>query len=389
VINEDHAGLDAAALARLQASIEADVEAGSYDGANIIVARHGEIGLNASIGFADRKADRPAADTDVYRVLSLSKAFTNALVLPAIDRGQLALTTRVVDVIPEFFGRDRFRMARKDRVNLAHLLTHRAGLVVSPTPVPYDELGDLDKVIDAICQLDVVGEPGKTLNYSPALNHALMGEMVRRVTGADSVRELMQRNLFAPLSMTSSALGAPKAWADRYVPLKASYPEGGWLSAHDVEVMDEVISEDAQLPWVGAVSTAADVHRFAEMLRREGELDGARVLSPAILDLATTLHTGDLPNDLYRMLAEARGWDVPPGNFGLGFALRGTGTHATFFGATTSPRTHGNYGAGSTLFWVDPERQMTFVCLTAGVMEESENVLRFQRLSTMAAAAAI
>jgi CubicO group peptidase (beta-lactamase class C family) len=389
VINEDHAGLDSAALARLQAAIEADVEAGSYDGANIIVSRHGEVGLNASIGFADRKTGRAAADTDVYRVLSLSKAYTNALVLQAIDRGQLALTTRVVDVIPEFFGRDRFRMGRKDRVNLAHLLTHRAGLVVSPTPVPYEDLGDLDKVIDAICQLDVVGEPGTTLNYSPALNHALMGEMVRRVTGADSVRDLMQRELFTPLGMTSSALGAPRSWADRYVPLKASYPEGGWLSAHDVEVMDEVISEDAQLPWVGAVSTASDVHRFAEMLRRQGELDGARVLSPAILDLATTLHTGDLPNDLYRMLAEARGWDVPPGNFGLGFALRGTGTHATFFGATTSPRTHGNYGAGSTLFWVDPARQLTFVCLTAGVMEESENVLRFQRLSSMAAAAAV
>ena len=60
MINEDHAGLDGAALARLQASIEADVEAGDYDGANIIVARHGEIGLHASIGFADRTAARAA-----------------------------------------------------------------------------------------------------------------------------------------------------------------------------------------------------------------------------------------------------------------------------------------------------------------------------------------
>jgi CubicO group peptidase (beta-lactamase class C family) len=389
VLNEDHPGLDAAALRRLQAAIEADVEAGTYDGANLVVARDGEVGLQASIGFADRRAARPATEDDVYRVLSLTKAFTNALVLQAIDRGQLALTTRVVDVIPEFYGRDRFRVGRKDRVNLAHLLTHRAGLVVTPTPVPYEELGDLDRVIDAICQLDVVGEPGTTLNYSPALNHALMGEMVRRATGAGSVRELMERELFAPLGMRSTALGAPKQWADRYVPLRASFPDGGWLSASDVEVMDDVITEDAELPWVGAVATAADVHRFAEMLCRQGELDGTRVLSPAILDLATTLHTGDLPNDLYRALAEARGWDVPPGNFGLGFALRGTGTHATFFGSTTSPRTHGNYGAGSTLFWVDPERRMTFVCLTAGVMEESENVLRFQRLSTMAASAAV
>jgi hypothetical protein len=40
------------------------------------------------------------------------------------------------------------------------------------------------------------------------------------------------------------------------------------------------------------------------------------------------------------------------------------------------------------LFWVDPARDLTFVCLTAGVIEESKNVLRFQTLSQMAAAAA-
>ncbi|WP_245654394.1 serine hydrolase domain-containing protein [Streptomyces violens] len=389
MINEDHSGLDAAALRRIQTAIESDIEAGRYDGANIIVSRRGEIGLQASIGWSDRKAGRTAAPEDIYRIFSMTKAFTNVLALQAIDRGELALTTRVVDVIPEFYGRDRFRTARKDRVNLAHLLTHRAGLVTTPTPLPYDELGDLGEVVDAICQLDVVGEPGTTLNYSPALNHALIAEMVRRATGAECVRDLMKREIFEPLGMDSTALGAPRKWAEHYVPVRASFPDGGWLSTADIEVMEEIITEEAEMPWVGAVSTVEDIHSFAEMLRRRGEYDGKRVLSPAILDLATTNQTGDLPNDLYRGLAEARGWDVPPGNFGLGFALSGTGTHASFFGSATSPRTHGNYGAGSTLFWVDPERDLTFACLTAGVMEESENVLRFQRLSTLAAAAAL
>jgi len=74
---------------------------------------------------------------------------------------------------------------------------------------------------------------------------------------------------------------------------------------------------------------------------------------------------------------------------GLGFSLSGTGTHPSFFGPFTSPRTHGNYGAGSTLFWIDPQRDMTFVCLTAGVMDEGDNVLRFQKLSTIAASAVL
>jgi CubicO group peptidase (beta-lactamase class C family) len=214
--------------------------------------------------------------------------------------------------------------------------------------------------------------------------------MVRRVRRADSYSQVVRENLFGPIGMSSSAIGAPQAWADRLVPLRAYIPDVGWLNRHDVEVMNEVISEDAELPWVGGVATAGDVHRFAEFLRRGGVTeDGQRLVSRAVLDVATTVQTGDSENDLYAAMARALGWDVPKANFGLGFSLSGAGVAPGFFSPFTSPRTHGNYGAGSTLYWVDPELDMTFVCLTAGVMEESANLLRFQNLSKLAAAAAI
>ena len=68
--------------------------------------------------------------------------------------------------------------------------------------------------------------------------------------------------------------------------------------------------------------------------------------------------------------------------------MRGDAICHGLFGTLTSPRTFGNYGAGSSLFWVDPERQMTFVCLTAGVMNGVDNIERFQRLSDIAVSAA-
>ena len=66
------------------------------------------------------------------------------------------------------------------------------------------------------------------------------------------------------------------------------------------------------MPWFGAVSTVADMYRFAEMLRRGGELDGARILSPAILDLANRNWSGDKPNELRKRLVEPRGWASIP-----------------------------------------------------------------------------
>ncbi|MDR7303988.1 serine hydrolase domain-containing protein [Haloactinomyces albus] len=384
------ADVDRKALARLTAEIGGDIERGDYDGVTIILARHGEVVLRETLGYAERATQRPLQPDDIFRVLSLSKAFTNALVHQALGEGELALSTRVVELIPEFLGEDPFRTLRKDRINVGHLLTHRSGMPATPTPgLPPEKFGNLADVIAALGGIDVVNEPGTNLNYSPSINHALLGEMVRRVYGYDSFRNLAHDRLFGPLGMADTRFGAPSAWADKLVPLKAYLQQGGFLGPEDIECLNTCITEDAELPWVGSVSTADDVFTFAEMLRRRGEHDGEQLIAPAVLDVATTVQTGDMPNDLYASIAAMRGWETPPGNFGLGFSLSGTGTHPSFFGPFTSPRTYGNYGAGSSLFWVDPERDMTLVFVSAGVLDEGDNVARFQKISTMAVAAAL
>jgi CubicO group peptidase (beta-lactamase class C family) len=383
-------GLDPLALRRLADAIERDVAEERYDGAVIIVARSGEVALHEAIGFAHRPTGRGAARDDVFRVFSTTKAFTTVLALAAIDRGQLALTTKVVDVIPEFRARDRFRGQHRDRITVAHLLTHRSAMPSTPYPAPLGRLGSLSDTVAAICEIDPIGVPGQEVDYSPAINHALLGEIARRVLGGGaSYREVVRHELLGPLRMTDTAFGAPVAWADRLVPIRAVFEKSAWLEPEDLEMLNELIDERAEMPWVGAVSTAHDLFRFMEMLRRGGELDGTRILSPAILDLATTNHTGELPNKLYARLAAAVGWEPWPANVGLGFMLRGPGLHPTLFGTLASPRTFGNYGAGSSLIWADPVRDITFVCLTAGAMLETANIERFQRLSDLALASAV
>jgi CubicO group peptidase (beta-lactamase class C family) len=125
------------------------------------------------------------------------------------------------------------------------------------------------------------------------------------------------------------------------------------------------------------------------MLRREGELDGVRLLSPAIVQLAVTNHTGVHPNDLFDYAREMYGWPEWPAYLGLSFFLRGVGVFPTPLGINTSPRTFAGLGAGSTVFWVDPERDLTFVCFTAGLLEEGASMLRFQRLSDLVVSAVV
>jgi CubicO group peptidase (beta-lactamase class C family) len=379
------AGLNETRLEHLRATIEADVKRRLYHGAVIIVARHGRIGFQAAIGSADLAQTRPLQTQSVFSIFSVTKAMTNILVLRAVELGQLALTTKVVDIIPEFSG------GLREQITLFHLITHSSGLPMVFTPKPGMYIDRLDEIIAAICQnVHSVEPPGERCAYSPLANQALLGEALRRTDPKGrSYRAIVDEELFKPLGMTSSAIGLRADLKSRHIvpDFRGNFPieHPGHSNLGPNGAFEE---EHAEMPWVGAVSTVPDMFRLAEMLRREGALDGVRILSPATLAMARRNWTGDKPNELYKVLAHKRGWEPSPAYIGLGFSLRGTAHAHHMFGTLTSAGTFGNYGAGSALYWVDPERDVTFVCLTAGVMESNDNIERFQRLSDIAISAA-
>src|SRR5688500_15944915 len=95
-------GFDAGGLRRLVDAVSADIAAQKYDGAVMRLARGGGVVLDTAIGHADLAKGRPLRADDVFLTFSIAKQFVHAMVLAAIDRGDLALTTRVAEVIPEF-----------------------------------------------------------------------------------------------------------------------------------------------------------------------------------------------------------------------------------------------------------------------------------------------
>jgi len=377
-VHANELGFDPKGLERLTAAIKNDIARERYDGAVVIVARDGEVALHEALGFADRASGRPSRTDDVFCLFSVTKTLTAAAVLQRIDRGELALTTRVADILPEFGCKG------KQRVTVAQLLTHTGGMSAGLPPLPMEMLGNLEVMVPAICQMGPESLPGQEVSYSPITAHAILAEIVRRLDGGNrSFRELLAAEIFQPLGMTDTALGLPQHLAARRVPIVVRDRSEGLFPPEMLEAFNLLLKEDTEIPAGGAVSTAADIFRWAEALRRGGELDGARVLSPAVLKLATTNHTGLRPNNLWNYARELRGWDEFPAFLGLSFFLRGTGIFPTYFGTMASPGTFGGIGAGSTLFWVDPQSDLTFVCLTAGLLEESYSLERFQRLSDL------
>ena len=139
--------MDQQRLADLQNVIRADIKAGLYHGAVIKVARAGAVALQTAIGAADAEQTKPLALNSVFSIFSITKAFTNTLVLRAIELGQFALTSSVSELIPEFSGHGR------EKVQIWHLLSHQAGFPIIFEVKPGMYIDRFEEMIAAVIEV--------------------------------------------------------------------------------------------------------------------------------------------------------------------------------------------------------------------------------------------
>jgi CubicO group peptidase (beta-lactamase class C family) len=378
------AGFDPDRLERLAAAIERDLAAALYDGCEVVVARGGLVAFHRQFGFADRASGRKVAVAQPFVTMSIGKQLTATAVFQRIERGDFALTTPVAELIPGFGQRG------KTPVTIAHLLTHTSGLPMMLPPMPPELTGSLDAVVQATCASLPEFRAGSRVSYCVIVAHAILAECVRRADGGRRpYRTILAEDLFGPLGMADTALGCPDRLRARLAPVVARDRRPGLFDPEFLEGMSAAIGEETEIPAGGYVSTAPDFHRFAEMLRSEGELDGVRILSPGTVASLQVNRTGDEPNTIWAYAEVMRGWPSFPANLGLGFFLRGEGTFPTPFGLQASPATFGGFGAGSNAFWIDPTTEVTYVFLSSGLMEDSYSVERHMRLADIVHAATL
>ena len=103
----------------------------------------------------------------------------------------------------------------------------------------------------------------------------------------------------------------------------------------------------------GLVSTASDYFRFAEMLRRGGELDGVRLFEARTIHRVRTEHS-------YREIDFTLGF---PTRYGLGVML---GAQVLSLYGPDTEEAFGHLGFTNMLGWADPERALAGALLTSG-----------------------
>jgi CubicO group peptidase (beta-lactamase class C family) len=318
-------------------------------------------------------ADSPTLrDDSLFLVASITKPIVAAGVMLLVEQGQVSLDTRVEKLIPEF--------ARNGvhQTTLRHLLTHTSGL---PDQLPENaELrasrAPLSRFVAGACRVDLSFAPGKGVQYQ-STGYALLGEVIERVSGR-SCAAFLRDEVFAPLQMRDTELGAPQSWFAGTPPVIDRVPEihvppdqylstWGWNSEYWRRL---------GAPWGGVLSTTADIARFAWCWLNAGRGPRGSVWSPATIAASSRnqLHAfAELPEAERR----TRGW-------GFGWRLSWPG-HSACLGDLLSPEAYGHWGATGTVLWIDPTLDLFAVVLTTEPAACHNGVLT--RLSNLIAAA--
>ncbi len=378
-------GLDPQALDVLKRTIEADTATGTYDSAVVIVARHGKIALHEAIGQSDLEKKRPAKLDDIYFIMSISKQMTAVRVLMDVEQGKYALTTPVAEIIPEF------GIKGKQRVTVGQILTHCSGLNTEiPYGLPVDQLPNIEAVTAAISNERLLMSSGEMVMYNCVAAFSVLGVIVQRLDERKRpYRQILREDLFEPLGMMDTTMGLPDRSRQRLVPVVVRDRTPGLFDPFLLEAFNILANEETELPSGGIIGTGIDTFRFMEMMRRGGELDGVRILSPATVKFATTVQTAGMQNHILDYMKEMYGWADSELQLGVTFFVRGDGIKVNPLGLATSPGTFAAFGAGSTMTWVDPVRDLTYVFLSAGLLEEGASIMRHQRLADLAVAAVV
>ena len=381
------AGLSSARLQRIDDLLQGQyVDKGKIAGCQMLVSRRGHVAYRKSFGAMNIATGARYDDETIVRIYSMTKPITSVALMMLFERGLFQLDDPVTRIFPEWASHKVWTGGAGEAMSLAEpqraisfrdILCHTAGLTYGglletvgvpgsgdPVDAVYkshkirgEATETLDQFIGKLGRVPLRYHPGEQWMYSLATD--VCGAAVERLSGK-TLDVFFEEEIFAPLGMKDTAFHVSPDKAHR---LAANY-------ARNADKSLRLIEDPAKSPYLrppaflsgggGLASTLEDYRRFCEMLRRGGELDGARIIGRRTLAMMTKNHLkgGAL---LTEMAIDSFSETASKGvGFGLGFAMTTDEVKAGVLG-------EGDYywgGAASTIFWVDPREDLVAVFLT-------------------------
>jgi CubicO group peptidase (beta-lactamase class C family) len=369
-------------LARVREVLERHVDADYIPGAVAVVARRGEVHIEAtgSLAFEGSGSGTPMAADTICRIGSITKPVVAACAMTLVEDCTLRLDDPVDEFLPELAdmrvladpdGPLEDTVPARRPVTLRDLLTFTLGtgmVPAEPGTIPIsDALNALDpplspdEWIRRLGMLPLVHQPGERWMYHTAAN--VTGVLIARATGM-SFGDALRERICEPLGMKDTAFSVGGANISR---LATAYQRD--------DATGEIVVEDgpdgywSQPPAFedgggGLVSTADDFLAFASALLAGGTRNGERVLSRPSVTLMTSDHLTS---------AQKAVSGFTPGYFndigwGFGMSVRSRRAHTgpppgVSYPWAASVGSYGWPGVYGTGWYNDPAEDMTTILM--------------------------
>jgi D-alanyl-D-alanine carboxypeptidase len=224
---------DARLAAELDAVVAKAIEGQPMAGVSVVVTRGDATILAKGYGLADVEAKRAAAADTIYRIGSVTKSFTAAMILALDSAGELRIDDPLSVYLPHYDAHGK-------TITLRHLLTHTSGIKgyteLDAFGARMAEAFPRDELVAMFEAEPLMFEPGTRWSYSNS-GYYLLGLVIEKVTGkpyADAVRELaiqpagLVDTSYCPQQMTTERQARPYAVKDGAVvpaaPLDMEHP---------------------------------------------------------------------------------------------------------------------------------------------------------------------
>lgn len=327
--------------------------------------RRGKVFADAALGnLACEWQGRTKFMPDTFfEIQSVTKVFTAIAILKLAEDGILYLGQPVYEWIGEF-GEGAFR-----DITILHLLTHTSGLCALPGALAegdrewwkaIDEERVRETWIPAVIRAGLHAKPGEKWIYS-AVGYPVLGEIIERATGMRA-DEFIRETIMLPCEMTEShwRVHANEEWLKRYNIINQTDRK----MVKDYEKIGAAAMACPSYLWWkevpdtagGVMSTGREMVKLGEMMLRDGQYRGNRVIGKTALSRLWTNLVGD------HVVDECWDHSGRPVVYGAGMPVS---THKTDFEQLVSGHVIYHEGAGTSVFLVDKEEDFVAMFQTS------------------------
>lgn len=295
-----------------------------------LVAENGEVIFKGGFGEADMSWDIPNTPDTKFRIGSVTKQFTAALILQLYEEGRIDLQAPVTEYLPEYPEK------QGDRVTIHHLLTHTSGIpsytgmpgFMEFTRDPYE----VDSMLAMFSGLDLEFEPGEQWAYNNS-GYFLLGAVIEAVTD-QPYDEVLRARILDPLDLDDTGYDHYREIVERkatgYMNVGSGYAHAPYL--------------DSSVPYAAGMmySTVEDLLKWDQHLYAQGPFDRKETLDLMFEEHAPMGSGEDASHYAYGWIIK----DLPVGGDTVEVVEHGGG----IFGFTTG-------------FWRIPEDRRTVILM--------------------------